>query len=371
MPEQRQRLRDHSVVIGVIQPGPLNSITDVDGVAVGHATVWEGEAPGSPGHGPARTGVTAVVPHPGNLFRERLFSGFYALNGYGELTSRSVIEEWGLLGSPILLTSSHSLGTVHEATVRYLCKRDAAIGDDDVALPVVAECDDSFLNDSRGFHVRTEHVEAALESASNGPTAEGTVGAGTGMECFGWKGGIGTASRVITARGATWTIGVLALTNFGSPPNLIVAGVPVGQRLVPPGPARPEHGSCIVVVATDAPLDSQQCSRLAKRASLGLGRMGSIGADDSGELVIAFSTAHRVPRSSPTGTFDHSAVLVGQMGQEDHPIDALFAGVIEATEEAALDSLFTASTVSGRGGHVLYELPIGPTLDLLRSAGRL
>ncbi|MGA8427532.1 MAG: P1 family peptidase, partial [Candidatus Dormiibacterota bacterium] len=262
------------IEIGRLTPGPLNAISDVEDVSVGHVTVWA-DTPGSRvSDRSARTGVTAIVPHRGNMFRERLFAGCYALSGYGEVTSRSVIAEWGLLGSPILLTNSHSVGTVHDALVRYLTSRDPGIGLDDVALPVVAECDDSFLNDMRGMHVTGEHVYQALASAQSGPVMEGTVGAGTGMQCFGWKGGIGTSSRVVRFGEHDWTVGALALTNYGDPRDLIIGGQPIGKHLEPPSPRTGNRGSCIVVIATTAPLDSHQCERLAKRACLGLARTG-------------------------------------------------------------------------------------------------
>ncbi|MGC2207233.1 MAG: P1 family peptidase [Candidatus Dormiibacterota bacterium] len=363
---QRPRLRDHSIEIGRLKPGPLNAISDVDGVTVGHMTVWSGMQHPIVTDRLARTGVTVVVPHQGNLFRARLFAGSHALSGYGELTSRSVISEWGLLGSPIALTNSHSVGVVHDALVRYLSSKDAGIGVDDVLLPVVAECDDSYLNDIRGMHVTREHVIQALESARGGPVMEGTVGAGTGMQCFGWKGGIGTSSRLVRFGRNDWTVGCLVLTNYGDPRDLMIGGYPIGRQLVPPSPRARGRGSCIVVVATSAPIDSRQCERLAQRACLGLVRTGSIGADGSGEFAIAFSTACKVPRETPTGILTHGALVSGSLTPGDSGLDLLFLAAIEATEEAALNALFTATTVSGRSGNTLLALPLEPTLGAIR-----
>jgi D-aminopeptidase len=358
---QRPRLREHTIATGRLSPGPLNAISDVEGVSVGHATVWSDNGEGGT-ESPARTGVTVIVPHQGSLFRHRLFAGSHALSGYGELTSRSVISEWGLLGSPIALTNSHSVGIVHDALVQYLTSKDPGIGIDDVLLPAVAECDDSYLNDMRGMHVSREHVVHALESAHGGIVREGTVGAGTGMQCFGWKGGIGTSSRVVRFNTLDWTVGSLVLTNYGDPRDLTIDGCPIGRQLLPPTPRTGGRGSCIVVVATSAPLDAQQCERLAKRACLGLARTGSIGADGSGEFAIAFSTACQVPRKTQTGVLTHGSLLSGSFMPGDSGLDLLFLAAIEATEEAALNALFTATTVSGRSGNTLMALPLEPTL---------
>jgi len=363
---QRPRLRDHSVEIGRLMPGPLNAISDVEGVSVGHTTVWSDTRQASVTDRPARTGVTVVVPHQGNLFRDRLIAGSHALSGYGELTSRSVISEWGLLGSPIALTNSHSVGVVHDALVRYLSSKDPGIGVDDVLLPVVAECDDSYLNDIRGMHVTREHVIQALESARGGSVMEGTVGAGTGMQCFGWKGGIGTSSRLVRFARNDWTVGCLVLTNYGDPRDLVIGGYPIGRHLVPPSPRTSGRGSCIVIVATSAPLDSRQCEHLAQRACLGLVRTGSIGADGSGEFAIAFSTACKVPRETPTGVLTHGSLVSGSLTPGDSGLDLVFLAAVEATEEAALNAIFTATTVSGRSGNTLLALPLEPTLSAMR-----
>jgi D-aminopeptidase len=363
---QRPRLRDHMIEVGRLTPGPLNAISDVDHVAVGHATVWTDTSNPLVTDRLARTGVTVIVPHRGNMFRERLFAGTHALSGYGEVTSRSVIAEWGLLCSPIVLTNSHSVGIVHDAVVRYLSSDDSGIGDEDVVLPVVAECDDSYLNDMRGMHITRDHVLQALQNAHGGPVREGTVGAGTGMQCFGWKGGIGTSSRVVRFGGNEWTVGSLVLTNYGDPRDLVIAGYPIGRQLVPPTGAAGNRGSCIVVVATSAPMNSQQCERLAQRACLGLARTGSIGADGSGEFAIAFSTACMVPRETPTGVLTYGSLISGSLVSGDSGLDLVFLAAIEATEEAALNALFTATTVSGRDGHVLHALPMEPTLAAVR-----
>jgi D-aminopeptidase len=370
--EQRPRARDAGVVIGSLMPGPLNAVTDVAGVRVGHATVWEGEPPGAPGQGPARTGVTAILAHPGNLFRERVFAGSFVLNGYGEIASRTIIDEWGLLGTPILLTNSMSLGTVYHAAVQYLCRTDPGIGILDVVMPVVGECDDGTLNDIRGLHVRPEHVWAALDAAAPGPVAEGCVGSGTGMQCFGFKGGIGTASRLVEVAGERHTVGVLMMTNYGERTRLTIAGAPVGRHLTDLMPTvHPHAGSCIVVVATDAPLHPQQLARLAKRSALGLARTGSTGADGSGEIMLAFSTAVRAPREAEAGRMSIDILISGSFRDDVHPLDELFAAAVDATEEAALNALFTAVTVTGRDGNTLHALPLDRTLGLLERHGVL
>lgn len=371
--EHRPRARDLGVVIGTLPPGPLNAITDVAGVQVGHATVWHGDPPGAPGQGPARTGVTAVLPHDGNLFRERVFAGSFVLNGYGEISSRTIVDEWGLLGTPVLLTNSMSLGTVYHAAVEYLCRTDPGMGILDVVMPVVGECDDGTLNDIRGLHVKPEHVWEALDAAAAGPVAEGCVGSGTGMQCFEFKGGIGTASRVVEVGGHRHTVGVLMMTNYGERSRLTIAGAPVGRHLTDLMPQVRRHpGSCIVVAATDAPLHPQQLARLAKRTALGLARTGSTGADGSGEIMLAFSTAVRVPREAEGGRIPIEVLVSGTFRHEVHPIDELFAATVEATEEAAVNALFAAVTVTGRDGNTLHAIPVERTLELLdRYAARV
>ncbi|HZC78456.1 MAG TPA: P1 family peptidase, partial [Ktedonobacterales bacterium] len=293
MPE-RPRLRDLGVTIGVYPTGPSNTLTDVAGVRVGHTTLVRGDN--------VRTGVTAIWPHEGNPLTERVYAGISLLNGYGEMTCRSVIDEIGLLASPIVLTGTGSVGAALDATTRYLGHHYPAQTQNEVPIPLVAECDDGFLHDHLTFAVTREDVWAALDGASRDPVVEGCVGAATGMALFQFKGGIGSASRQVATDAGEFTLGVLVQTNFGRRPRLTIAGVPVGRAftdLLPEDPT-PE-GSCIVVVATDAPLHAHTLRRLAKRAGLGLARTGSTAGDGSGEIILAFSTAQRAPLKAPDG----------------------------------------------------------------------
>jgi D-aminopeptidase len=370
MPQVRPRARDLGITTGVLPTGPLNAITDVTGVRVGHCTVWEGESPGRRGTGPARTGVTAIVP-PGDYFGERLYAGCSVLNGCGEIIGITSLNELGTLDAPILLTNSMSIGIAFHAAARYLCARDERIGRNDVAMPVVGECDDSYLNDAAGFHVREEHVVQALENASEGPVAEGAVGSATGLHCFDFKGGIGTSSRQLPEQYGGYTVGVLVNTNFGDRHYLTIAGAPVGREIqdLMPGEAvndKPPEGSCIVVVATDAPLHPLGLQRLARRAGLGLARTGSTAHNGSGEIFLAFSTGVRVPRLP-----EEVEAPIRLVSESSQVLNLLFDATVEATEEAVLNALFRATTVSGIGGQILYELPIERTQDILHKYGRL
>ncbi|MGW3242734.1 P1 family peptidase [Streptomyces sp. NPDC001070] len=362
------RVQELGITIGLLPSGPTASIVDVPGVGVGHATVVRDEPAPPVGRGTARTGVTVIDPG-GSAPRRPLPAGAAVLNGAGECTGLLAAREWGLLESPVFLTSTMQLGRVYDAACELLLEEDEGIGDD-VVIPVVAECDDSFLNDARRMQVSREDVAGALRAARASGAAvggrrtappEGAVGAGTGMCCLGFKGGIGTASRVLPDG---HVVGVLAMTNFGERERLTVDGVPVG-RLLPPAPPERElpgpAGSCIVVVATDGPLDSAACERLARRAGLGLARTGSTAHHGSGEIFFAFATGLRTARGeSPAGT-----------PASGRDLDPYFAGAVEATEEAVLNSLFQARTVTGREGRAMEALPVGPTLELLRAAGRL
>jgi D-aminopeptidase len=362
--DKRMRAREAGITVGYLSTGPNNAITDVEGVEVGHKAAWRGE-PG--GEEPVvRSGVTSIIPHPGDLFRERLYSAVSVFNGYGEMTSNIVIDEWGLLGSPIMLTDTVSIGRVYDATSAYMVERDYEVYDVDVVIPVVAECDDGFLNDNRAMPLTQEVVFAAIEEAAAGPVKEGCVGAGTGTQQFDFKGGIGTASRVVEIQGTPLTVGVLLLTNYGNRHQLSVGGAPVGRMITDLMPESHHEGSCIGVVATDAPLHPRQLKRLARRVDVGLGRTGSVGNDGSGEIFIAFSTANRIPRSHEGASFPIEVMLEGAFWTQGAAIDRLFEAVAEATEEAALNALFQAETVIGRDGHVLHALPIDRTLDLLR-----
>ncbi|GAA1372295.1 P1 family peptidase [Catellatospora chokoriensis] len=361
------RVTDLGITIGELPSGPSRSILDVPGVGVGHATVWRDEDPPPVGRGVARTGVTVVDPG-GNAFREPIPAGGAILNGAGECTGFMSAQEWGLAETPIFLTSTMQLGRVYDAACELLMEAEPGIGDDDVVIPVVAECDDSFLSESRRMQVTREDVAAALTAARasaataaadraagrpTAPPAEGAVGSGTGMSCLGFKGGIGTASRVVPSG---HTVGVLVMTNFGERGRLTVAGVPVGQLLPPaPAPTAPPAGSCIVVVITDAPIDPAGCQRLARRAGLGLARTGSTAHHASGEIFLALATGLRAPR----GAVSPVAPLQGRQ------LDPFFAAVVEATEESVLNSLLNAPTVTGRNGNSSEGLPIDRVAALL------
>lgn len=361
VPAPRGRARDHGLPVGGTATGPHNAITDVPGVRVGHCTIWE-DSPAV-----ARTGVTAIWPHDGNPFRERVYAAVSPFNGYGILTSDLVVNEWGLLGSPILLCDTANLGIVYDACVRYMSEQDTAVGRDDVLMPVVAECDDGLLNDNRVPAVTLQHVRQALDSAAGGPIQEGVVGAGTGMQLFDFKGGIGTASRVVHIAGADYTLGVLLNTNYGSRHQLQIAGRPLGRQLTEDMPVKHKEGSCIGVVATDLPLHPNQLRRLARRLDIGLGRTGSVGNDGSGEIFMAFSTANRLPREVPAGTVKVEVMVEGQFWQHGSPLDTVFDATVEATEEAALNALCQADTVQGRDGNILTGFPTPRAMQLLGS----
>jgi D-aminopeptidase len=387
------RAADLGIRIGVLPSGPTASIADVPGAGVGHATIWRDEPDPPAGRGVARTGVTVLDPG-GNLFRSPVPAGGAVLNGAGECTGFLAAAEWGLAETPVFLTSTMQVGRVYDAACELLMAEEPRIGTDDVIIPIVAECDDSFLSDTRRMQVSAADVATALaaarasaaRSASHAPAgpvgaasrasgashapAEGAVGAGTGMSCLGFKGGIGTASRVLPSG---HTVGVLVLANFGDRQRLTIDGVPAG-RLLPPSPGgndgvppglsagAPPAGSCITVVVTDGPLDAASCSRLARRAGLGLARTGSTASHGSGEIFLALATGLRSPRGGPPAP---GPAITGS------GLDPFFAGVVEATEEAVLNCLLAAPTVTGRAGHTSYGLPADQVTDLLTAAGRI
>lgn len=358
----RVRARELGVHLGHYPPGRYNAITDVQGVRVGHATVVHGAGNLEVGKGPARTGVTAIVP-PGNVFMERLAGSGFVLNGAGEMTGLVQVNEWGLLETPIVLTNTLAVGAAHDATVRWMTKHNPGIGrEHDTVLPVIGECDDSWLSDIAGRHVRDVHVFEALERASTGPVAEGGVGAGTGMITFDFAGGIGTSSRVLPAREGGFTVGVLVQSNFGRTHDLRFAGAHIGEALVPMFRHIPKrggtYGSIITVVATDAPMSAHQLARLAKRAGLGIGRTGSYAGHGSGEIIIAFSTGNTYPRTAS------KRVLSVSLLSDEH-IDPLFRAVIDATEEAILNAVCMAGDQVGANNHIAPALPVDRVRDLL------
>lgn len=370
----RVRARDLGIVIGRIAPGPWNAITDVAGVRVGHTTLIAGDGPLRVGHGPVRTGVTVIRPSGGEEQTAPVFAGWHVLNGNGEMTGLAWVEESGLLTSPIAITNTHSVGVVRDALVSWEIAHAHGPAEQLWSLPVVAETFDGFLNDINGMHVRPEHVASALSTAATGPVAEGCVGGGTGMICHGFKGGIGTASRVLPAAEGGWTVGALVQANYGARHLLRVDGVPVGREIdaaavpLPSGPpaAATGAGSIIVVIATDAPLLPGQCRRLAQRATVGLARMGGIGADSSGDLFLAFSTANRgMAERVPPG----ESVRVRML--PNAAMTPLFEAVAEATEEAILNALCRATTMTGANGHTAHAIPYDLLRDALRRHGRL
>ncbi len=353
----RPRLRDLGITVGHRPTGPLNAITDVAGVRVGHATVWHDDPR------VARTGVTAIRPNDGDIFMDRLVGGAFVLNGAGEMSGLIQVLEWGLIETPILLTNTLSVGAVSAATVAWMLGHYPTIGKaDDVVIPLVGECDDSFLNDVSVPHVRAEHVAAALDGATGGPVIEGSVGGGTGMMSFGFKGGIGTASRVLAEDEGGYTVGLLVMSNVGEARDLRVDGVPVGATLASEASdGRSRYGSIIAVLATDAPLTAHQISRLCKRVALGIGRTGSYAAHGSGEIVIGFSTANAVPRHTPHRTYQLQALV-------DDAMNPLYQAAIEATEEAMLNALVAGETTVGRNGHRVPGLPVDRLQQIWQTA---
>jgi D-aminopeptidase len=354
--DRRPRLRELGIALGELPPGPLNAITDVPGVRVGQTTLISGVGPLAPSQGPVRTGVTAILPHEGDPLAEKVPAAVHVINGAGEVTGRSLIEEWGLLDTPICLTNTLNVGLVYDAVIEWMARVSKALDPNDWAIPVVAECFDGFLNDIQGRHVRAEHVLAALAGASGGPVAEGAVGGGTGMICYQFKGGNGTASRVAEVAGGRWTVGALVQANHGGRRQLRVGGLPAGQMLDAPLPTRRQEGSIIIVLATDAPLDAHQLRRLAARGALGLARTGSVAANGSGDFTIAFSN-HAANRVAPRDARAPGAPrTLTTLRNED--MTALFTAAVESVEEAILNALCAAGDMVGRDDHFVPGLPV-------------
>jgi D-aminopeptidase len=378
--------------IGLLEPGEHDAITDVAGVRVGHTTLIRGEGPLVVGEGPVRTGVTIVVPHEDDVWTEPVFAGCHRLNGNGELTGLEWVRESGLLGGAIGITNTHSVGVVRDALVAHAAKAHAR---DSVfwSLPVVGETYDGTLNDINGFHVTTAHVDAAIEAAHGGPVEQGNVGGGVGMICHDFKGGIGTASRRVPAADGGWTVGALVQANYGDRELLRIDGVPVGEAIprseVPSawddeaaisghatdarpglGSSRvgPGGGSIIVVLGTDAPLLPHQCERLAQRATLGLGRMGSYASHGSGDLFIAFATGNR-GLSRTARERDPRQVVETRM-VVDRAISPLFQAAVEATEAAIVNALLSAETLTGRDGITAHAVDHERLLDVMARHGR-
>jgi D-aminopeptidase len=377
----RERARDLGIPLEGTA-GPLDAITDVPGVTVGHTTVIRGSGPLRVGHGPVRTGVTAVFPR-GRDNLAPVFAGWFSLNGNGEMTGTAWLDDYGELLYPVTITNTNSVGVVRDAVIEW--GRTRVPGVFNCCLPVVAETWDGDLNDIYGFHIRKEHVFAAFDSARSGPVAEGNVGGGTGMQCLGFKGGIGTASRRLTASRGGFTVGVLVQCNFGQRRQLRIAGVPVGQEITDLEPcyatsrrltrelesmrcaatrrSEREQGSIIVIVATDAPLLPHQLQRVARRAALGIGRMGGIAGAGSGDLFLAFSTG-------ATASGD-SAVVASVRMLRDERIDPIYEATVQATEEAIINALLAAETMTGADDLRVPALPRDRLRTVLRKYNRL
>jgi L-aminopeptidase/D-esterase-like protein len=351
-------------------PGPLNAITDVAGVTVGHTTLISGEGKLVVGQGPVRTGVTAVFPRGKDSTDSGVFAGWWSLNGNGEMTGTTWVEESGFLVGPVMITNTHSVGVVRDAVIQWtVAHRKVGPNDDWWSLPVVAETWDGWLNDINGFHVKAEHAIHSIESSHGGPVEEGAVGGGTGMICNGFKGGIGTASRKLSPKDGGFTVGVLVQCNYGSRQNFRVAGIPVGREIKSEDPYAfapddiAERGSIIVIVATDAPLLPHQLKRLARRVSLGLGRDGSISGNGSGDIFIAFSTAN-----PGAAVVDHTVAL--KMYPNDL-LNPVFAATVEATEESIINAMVAAKSMSGIENHHVSALPHDELRAVLKKYNRL
>ena len=368
-PPAKPRARDLGVPFDGT-PGPLNAITDVSGVTVGHTTLISGEGKLQIGKGPVRTGVTAVLPRGKDSMNDPVFAGWFSQNGNGEMTGTTWVEESGFLEGPVMITNTHSVGVVRDAVIQWR----VAHGQPDPtgywwSLPVVAETWDGWLNDINGFHVKSEHAFHAIDTASSGRVEEGSVGGGTGMICNEFKGGIGTSSRQVDTKLGAYTVGVLVQCNYGIRPNLRIAGLPVGREIVEDPAygsgafAADDWGSIIVVVATDAPLVSHQLKRLARRVSLGLGRNGSISGNGSGDIFIAFSTAN-------SGATRPDSLAQLTMVPNDR-LDPLFAGTVQATEEAIVNAMVAAETMTGVNDHKVIALPHDKLRAVLKKYNRL
>lgn len=351
IPTSRARARAIGIQIGIYQPGTYNAITDVVGVKVGHITLNEGDS--------IRTGVTAIIPRD-NIWKNRLFGASYAIHGNGETTGMARINQAGWIESPIMLTNTLSVGAVHDGVVRHTIKH---YPDDHVILPIVAECYDGGLNDISGLHVTAEHTIQAIESARSGWVAEGCVGGGTGMRCYGFKAGIGTSSRILPEKQGGYTVGVLVNSNGGRRHQLKIDGAPVGREMTDSKIQSYRDGSFIIVVATDAPLVHRQLMQLAQRATHGIARTGTPSTVSSGEFVIAFSTANTIPLRPKNGTFSINILA-------DYQLDGLYQAVVETTEEAIINSMTTAVTTTGRKGRIIKAIPLDHLQTIMKKYGR-
>ena len=360
--QSKPRARDLGVPLDGT-PGPLNAITDVKGVEVGHTTLISGDGALKVGVGPVRTGVTAILPR-GRDSKDPVFAGYFSLNGNGEMTGTHWVDDSGFLDGPVMITNTHSVGVVRDAVIAWRVKRAPADQEGYFwSLPVVAETWDGDLNDADGFHVKPEHVFQALDSASGGAVVEGNVGGGTGMVCNEFKGGIGTSSRKLDAKFGGYTVGVLVQCNYGWRNQVRIAGVPVGREITENTTRNDDIGSIIVVVATDAPLLPMQLRRMAKRVPLGLGRLGSFSGDGSGDLFIAFSTAN-------AGAADAKGVRQLEM-LPNESMNPLFLATVQATEEAVVNAMVAAETMTGINNNQVIGLPHDKLREVLKKYNRL
>lgn len=347
--QTRGRISEFGINIGSLEKGTLNIITDVEGVKVGHVTLKEGTN--------IRTGVTAILPHDGNIFQEKVPAAIYCFNSFGKLAGYTQVQELGNIETPIVLTNTLNVGTAVEAVVKYTLEQK---GNENVRSvnAVVGETNDGFLNDIRGQHVTREHVITAIKSAISGRFEEGSVGAGTGTTALGFKGGIGSASRkTIAIDGKQYTVGVLVQSNFGR--ELYINGIPITTKIKNNEIHKKEDGSCMIVIATDAPLSTRNLERLAKRAFIGMGRTTNVMSNSSGDFAIAFSTAYRIPYESESNLYIVPLLFLNDT------MTALFQAVEEATQEAVYNSLFMATTISGDGGHTVRAIPIDQVMKII------
>lgn len=363
-PEPRKRLRELGVTIGRYPTGYWNAITDVAGVRVGHKTLRRGHGKLVPGQGPVRTGVTVIIPRE-DVWKQKVPAASFVLSGTGEMTGLVWIEESGFLEYPVALTNTLAVGRVYNGIISYMLQKYPDIGIRDVTTnPVVAECDDSYLNDIQGRHVSEQDTLDALVTARSGPVEEGAVGAGTGMVAFGFKGGVGTASRVLPDTAGGYTVGVLVNANLGRREELTIKGVPVGTLIEAPSNARRTEGSIIIIIATDAPLSARQLKRVARRTAEGLARTGTTAREGSGEIFLAFSTGNTIPHRPPARTYTLTEVA-------DIYLNPLFEATAETTEEAVLNALTMAETTVGRDGHTAVGIPLERLRELLRQYNQL
>jgi D-aminopeptidase len=361
---EKKRLRDYQLSIGEMETGPNNSFTDVPGVRVGHVTLNSGSGRWNPGQGPVRTGVTAILPHGGNVYQSKVRAAVCTLNGHTKVAGLEQIREMGVIETPIVLTNTLNVGLAADALVEYTLRTNSPRAVYTVN-PVVGETNDCYLNDIWGRHVKQEHVLQAIELASADPVEEGAIGAGAGTTCFGWKGGIGASSRKLPEAVGGYIVAALVQSNFGEAGNLSVCGVPVGRAIQPPPDVEMEkpQGSIMIVLATNAPLDQRQLERICLRGGIGLGRAGSIYGNTSGDVVIGFTTANPVSWRPEKLVNAHEF-----MANDNRALGQLFQAAADCVEEAIINSLFAAETVEGIDGHVRHHLPVEEVVEMVKKA---